>query len=123
MFNLVRPFCGSNTISESTITLDSSLPPTSEHSFLFTSSITASFPVSIEGKKAFQSSLSARTESHDAELLIAGFSDEMLELLLFALQDLRDSLKDRGSNLMIRFGNAENVIQPLATQVVTLSVS
>jgi deoxyribodipyrimidine photolyase len=50
---------------------------------------------------------------------VAGFSDEMLELVLFALQDLRKSLRDRGSDLMIRFGNAENVIQNLAAEVVT----
>jgi deoxyribodipyrimidine photolyase len=50
---------------------------------------------------------------------VAGFSDEMLELVLFALQDLRKSLQDRGSDLMIRFGNAENVIQNLAAEVVT----
>lgn len=49
----------------------------------------------------------------------AGFSDEMLELVLFALQDLKKSLQNRGSDLMIKFGNAENVIQQLATQVVT----
>ncbi|QHO24932.1 Cryptochrome DASH/mitochondrial [Arachis hypogaea] len=61
-------------------------------------------------------------KSHHVELLIAGFSDEMLELLLFALQDLRNSLKERGSNLMIRFGNAEHVIQQLASEVVTLQV-
>ncbi|RYR27102.1 hypothetical protein Ahy_B02g061435 isoform C [Arachis hypogaea] len=46
----------------------------------------------------------------------------MLELLLFALQDLRNSLKERGSNLMIRFGNAEHVIQQLASEVVTLQL-
>ncbi|KAL4327676.1 hypothetical protein AHAS_Ahas13G0123900 [Arachis hypogaea] len=63
-----------------------------------------------------------RMKSHHVELLIAGFSDEMLELLLFALQDLRNSLKERGSNLMIRFGNAEHVIQQLASEVVTLQV-
>lgn len=49
----------------------------------------------------------------------AGFSDEMLELVLFALQDLRKSLQNRGSDLMIKFGHAENVIQQLATEVVT----
>ncbi|MED6167300.1 hypothetical protein PIB30_001194 [Stylosanthes scabra] len=49
--------------------------------------------------------------------ILSRFSDEMLQLLLFALQDLRNALKDRGSNLMIRFGNAEHVIQQLAAQV------
>lgn len=47
----------------------------------------------------------------------AGFSDEILELLLFALDDLRKSLKDQGSNLMIRFGNAESVIKELLREV------
>ncbi|XLR56540.1 hypothetical protein S83_007212 [Arachis hypogaea] len=54
--------------------------------------------------------------------ILSRFSDEMLELLLFALQDLRNSLKERGSNLMIRFGNAEHVIQQLASEVVTLQL-
>ncbi|MCI35780.1 hypothetical protein A2U01_0057001, partial [Trifolium medium] len=48
--------------------------------------------------------------------ILSRFSDEMLELVLFALQDLKKSLRDRGSDLMIRFGNAENVIQKLATE-------
>lgn len=52
--------------------------------------------------------------------VVAGFSDEMLELVLFGLQDLKKSLQERGSNLMIRFGNAESVIEQLATEVVSL---
>lgn len=48
----------------------------------------------------------------------AGFSNEMLEILLFALEDLRKLLKEQGSNLMIRTGNAENVIRNLVQQVV-----
>lgn len=51
-------------------------------------------------------------------LLLAGFSDELLELLLFALEDLRKLLKEKGSNLMIRFGTAEDVIQNLVKEVV-----
>lgn len=43
----------------------------------------------------------------------------MLELVLFAVEDLKKSLKDQGSDLMIRFGNAESVIQDLAREVVT----
>ncbi|RDY00292.1 Pheophytinase, chloroplastic, partial [Mucuna pruriens] len=68
-----------------------------------------------------------RILSHRSRILrlrlfgVAGFSDETLELVLLALQDLRKSLKDRGSDLMLRFGNAENVIQQLATEVVTLT--
>ncbi|XP_039689791.1 uncharacterized protein [Medicago truncatula] len=49
--------------------------------------------------------------------ILSRFSDEMLELVVFAVRDLRKSLKGRGSNLMIKFGNAENVIHQLATQV------
>ncbi|PWA48557.1 DNA photolyase [Artemisia annua] len=41
----------------------------------------------------------------------------MLELLLFALKDLRNSLKDLGSGLMIRFGRTETVIQDLLKEV------
>ncbi|KAL5143474.1 Pheophytinase, chloroplastic [Glycine soja] len=51
--------------------------------------------------------------------ILSRFSDETLELVLLAVEDLRKSLKDRGSDLVIRFGNAENVIQQLATEVVT----
>ncbi|KAI5389314.1 hypothetical protein KIW84_074818 [Lathyrus oleraceus] len=49
--------------------------------------------------------------------ILSRFSDEMLELVLSALKDLRKSLQERGSDLMIRFGNAENVIQQLAIEV------
>ncbi|KAG5013814.1 hypothetical protein JHK82_025948 [Glycine max] len=49
--------------------------------------------------------------------ILSRFSDETLELVLLAVEDLRKSLKDRGSDLVIRFGNAENVIQQLATEV------
>lgn len=44
----------------------------------------------------------------------------MLELLLFALEDLRRLLKEQGSDLMIRFGRAENVIGELVQEVVKL---
>lgn len=49
----------------------------------------------------------------------AGFPEKMQETVLIALQDLRSSLKDKGANLMIRLGNAENVIQELVKEVVT----
>ncbi|XP_057456991.1 uncharacterized protein LOC130747947 isoform X2 [Lotus japonicus] len=49
--------------------------------------------------------------------ILSRFSDETLELVLFAVHDLRKSLQDRGSDLMVRFGNAENVIQQLAMEV------
>ncbi|KAM3264229.1 hypothetical protein P3L10_001223 [Capsicum annuum] len=45
-----------------------------------------------------------------------GFSDDMVELLLFALEDLKRSLKERGFNLMIRFGIAENVIEGIVKE-------
>lgn len=41
----------------------------------------------------------------------------MLELVLFALGDLRKSLKDQGSDLLIGFGNAEDVILKLVKEV------
>ncbi|XP_021286133.1 uncharacterized protein LOC110417884 [Herrania umbratica] len=49
--------------------------------------------------------------------ILSRYSDEMLELVLFALEDLRNSLKEQGSNLMIRFGSAENVIAELVKEV------
>ncbi|KAJ8560389.1 hypothetical protein K7X08_004447 [Anisodus acutangulus] len=49
--------------------------------------------------------------------ILSRFSDEMLELLVFALEDLRSSLKEQGSNLMIRFGTAESVIEGLVKEV------
>ncbi|KAL3834595.1 hypothetical protein ACJIZ3_009331 [Penstemon smallii] len=49
--------------------------------------------------------------------ILSRFSDEMLEILLFALEDLRQLLKEQGSNLMIRFGSAESVIGELVNEV------
>ncbi|KAJ6849334.1 uncharacterized protein M6B38_270095 [Iris pallida] len=49
--------------------------------------------------------------------ILSGFSDEMLELLLFALEDLRKVLKDQGSDLLICFGSAEDVILKLVNEV------
>ncbi|CAN1265269.1 Pheophytinase, chloroplastic [Linum perenne] len=49
--------------------------------------------------------------------ILSRYSDEMLELVLFALEDLRRSLIRMGSNLMIRFGDAEAVIRSLALEV------
>ncbi|KAJ4982390.1 hypothetical protein NE237_033227 [Protea cynaroides] len=45
--------------------------------------------------------------------ILSRFSDEMLELVILALEDLREWLKFQGFNLMIRFGSAENVILEL----------
>ncbi|KAI3712569.1 hypothetical protein L1987_71128 [Smallanthus sonchifolius] len=49
--------------------------------------------------------------------ILRNFNEETLELLLLAVKDLRSSLKDLGSNLMIRFGKAESVIQELVNEV------
>ena len=43
----------------------------------------------------------------------------MQEMVLFAVEDLRKSLKELGLDLMIRFGSAENIIQDLVKEVVT----
>lgn len=51
-------------------------------------------------------------------IICVGYSDEMLELVLFALEDLRKSLKGQGSDVMIRFGKVENVIKELVDEVV-----
>lgn len=57
-------------------------------------------------------------KSSDFLIIIAGFSDELLQLVLVAVEDLRNSLLKHGSNLMIRFGNAEYAIQELVKEVV-----
>lgn len=54
-------------------------------------------------------------------IMHVGYSDEMLELVVFALEDLRQFLKEKGSNLMFRFGNAESVLQELVTKVLMCS--
>lgn len=41
----------------------------------------------------------------------------MLELLLHALSDLKYSLREHGSDLLIRYGSAEKVIQELVKEV------
>lgn len=48
--------------------------------------------------------------------ILSHFTEEMLELVLFALKDLRKSLKDQGSDLMVRFGSAEAIIQDLVKE-------
>ncbi|KAK2653594.1 hypothetical protein Ddye_013450 [Dipteronia dyeriana] len=54
--------------------------------------------------------------------ILSRYSDEMLELVLFALEDLRKSLKEQGSYLMIRFGRVENVIRELVKEVRATSI-
>lgn len=53
--------------------------------------------------------------------ILSRFGDEMLEMAVFALRDLRNSLRDKGTNLMVRFGNAENVIQEIVEKVQVVS--
>ncbi|GAV64864.1 DNA_photolyase domain-containing protein/Abhydrolase_6 domain-containing protein [Cephalotus follicularis] len=54
--------------------------------------------------------------------ILCRYSDETLELVLFALEDLRKSLKEKGSDLLIRFGSAENVIRELVKEVKATTV-
>ncbi|KAM6582164.1 hypothetical protein CsatB_009166 [Cannabis sativa] len=49
--------------------------------------------------------------------ILSRFSDEMLEMVLLALEDLRNSLRSKGSNLVIRLGTAENVLRKLVKEV------
>ncbi|XP_058085009.1 uncharacterized protein LOC131232641 [Magnolia sinica] len=49
--------------------------------------------------------------------ILSRFPDEILELVLFALEDLRKSLKDQGSDLLIGFGSAEDIILKLVKEV------
>ncbi|KAL1813856.1 hypothetical protein DCAR_0626239 [Daucus carota subsp. sativus] len=49
--------------------------------------------------------------------VLSRYSEEMFELLVFAVKDLKKSLRDQGSDLMIRIGSAENVIQELVKEV------
>uniref|UniRef100_A0A7N1A6T3 Photolyase/cryptochrome alpha/beta domain-containing protein n=2 Tax=Kalanchoe fedtschenkoi TaxID=63787 RepID=A0A7N1A6T3_KALFE len=49
--------------------------------------------------------------------ILSRFSGEVLEVLLSAIEDLRRSLMDQGSNLMIRFGDAENIVHKIMTEV------
>ncbi|KAK3009812.1 hypothetical protein RJ639_013937 [Escallonia herrerae] len=58
-----------------------------------------------------------RIDDHPGLVAAARFKDEELELLLYAVKDLRQSLKDQGSNLVIRCGSAERVIRELVQEV------
>lgn len=49
--------------------------------------------------------------------ILSSFSDEMLELLVFALQDLKKFLKDQGSDLLLGFGSAEDIIVKIVNEV------
>ncbi|MCL7036961.1 hypothetical protein MKW94_002684 [Papaver nudicaule] len=54
--------------------------------------------------------------------IISRFSDETLEIALLALTDLREDLKNLGSNLMIKFGDAEEIIPELVSKVNAVDV-
>ncbi|KAF0924405.1 hypothetical protein E2562_010073 [Oryza meyeriana var. granulata] len=49
--------------------------------------------------------------------ILAGYSDTMLELLLFALEDLKMVLKSQESDLLIGLGNAEDVVLKFVNEV------
>lgn len=49
--------------------------------------------------------------------ILDGYSDTMLELLLFALEDLKMVLKSQESDLLIGLGNAEDVVLKLVNEV------
>ncbi|CAH2077995.1 unnamed protein product [Thlaspi arvense] len=49
--------------------------------------------------------------------ILSRYTTETLELAIIALEELRNSLKKQGSNLMLRYGKAENVIQDLVKEV------
>ncbi|CAN6167774.1 unnamed protein product [Urochloa humidicola] len=49
--------------------------------------------------------------------ILAGYSDKMLQLLLFALKDLKMALKSQDSDLLIGLGNAEDVVLKLVKEV------
>ncbi|TVU10157.1 hypothetical protein EJB05_43668 [Eragrostis curvula] len=49
--------------------------------------------------------------------MLSGYSDKKLELLLFALKDLKMVLKSQESDLLIGLGNAEDVILRLVNEV------
>ncbi|CAN8325888.1 unnamed protein product [Cochlearia groenlandica] len=49
--------------------------------------------------------------------ILSRYTTETLELAIIALEELRISLQKQGSNLMLRYGNAENVIEDLVKEV------
>jgi len=54
--------------------------------------------------------------------MYVGYTTDTLELAIIALEDLRKTLKKQGSNLMLRYGNAENVIEDLVKEVTSPSI-
>ncbi|ESQ54774.1 hypothetical protein EUTSA_v10024578mg [Eutrema salsugineum] len=49
--------------------------------------------------------------------ILSRYTTDTLELAIIALEELRKSLRKQGSNLMLRYGNAENVIEDLVNEV------
>lgn len=49
--------------------------------------------------------------------ILSGYSDTMMELLLFALEDLKLVLKSQESDLLIGLGSAEDVVLKLVNEV------
>ncbi|CAN6211475.1 unnamed protein product [Urochloa humidicola] len=49
--------------------------------------------------------------------ILEGYSDKMLELLLFALKDLKMALKSQDSDLLVGLGNAEDIVLKLVKEV------
>ncbi|KAG7546233.1 Alpha/Beta hydrolase fold [Arabidopsis suecica] len=54
--------------------------------------------------------------------ILSRYTTDTLELAILALEELRKTLKKQGSNLMLRYGNAENVIADLVKEVRAHSV-
>ncbi|EFH43875.1 deoxyribodipyrimidine photolyase family protein [Arabidopsis lyrata subsp. lyrata] len=54
--------------------------------------------------------------------ILSRYTTDTLELAIIALEDLRKTLKKQGSNLMLSYGNAENVIADLVKEVRAHSV-
>lgn len=52
----------------------------------------------------------------------AGFSDEMLEFVVSAVGDLKSLLKRQGSDLMVRFGRVEKILQELVDEVLPFAI-
>jgi len=48
---------------------------------------------------------------------LAGYSDKMLELLLFALKGLKMALKSQESDMLKGLGNAEDVLLKIVNEV------
>jgi hypothetical protein len=61
--------------------------------------------------------LTRKIDTHIFFPSLAGYSDKKLELLLFALKDLKMILKSQESDLLVGLGNAEDIILKLVNEV------